>query len=168
MRVSRIGQYLAQRNFSAIAIEHQGHTVDGEEPQNHQEGDPKPNAVSPAVEVDEIVNRSSHREKSRPKEGISEQALVDRIKRSDRWMIVLTAVIAVGGLISAIIFGYQLNEMKIAGELTRESLELSREALKVSERAWLVPRAPSISVPITPKTTEIYYGHLELYPNFAF
>lgn len=66
---------------------------------------------------------------------ISEQALVDRITRSDRWMIFLTAVIAVGGLLSAVIFGYQLHEMKVAAELTRESIAMSKAALAIGQRA---------------------------------
>jgi hypothetical protein len=54
---------------------------------------------------------------------MSEKILADRINRSDRWMIVLTAAIAFSGIISAVIFGKQLlameaqlTEMRIARE----------------------------------------------------
>ena len=55
---------------------------------------------------------------------ISEEAFVDRINRSDRWMIIFTAVIAVSGLVSAVIFGEQLAAMQ--GQL--EEMRLTRES----------------------------------------
>jgi hypothetical protein len=39
----------------------------------------------------------------------TEQALVDRITKSDRWMIFFTGVIAATGIISAVIFGWTLS-----------------------------------------------------------
>ena len=68
-------------------------------------------------------NPGAHEDIPNSQPAISEKTLVDRIDRSDRWMIVLTAVIALSTLISAIIFGKQLvamhgqlNEMRTARE----------------------------------------------------
>lgn len=70
-------------------------------------------------------------------------------------MIGLTAVIAIGGLISAAIFGFQLYLMKVATDLTRESIEISqraivqsREALIATQRPWLTLEAEAIG-PLT-------------------
>jgi hypothetical protein len=80
---------------------------------------------------------------------ITEQAFVDRIRKSDQWMIALTAVIAIGGLISAIIFGYQLREMQTAGDLTRESIRISADALKISRETLIAAERPWISIAMT-------------------
>jgi hypothetical protein len=72
---------------------------------------PPINSEDPAV----VSNQGQHpanEPEGQNKEPISEKVLVERIKRSDRWMIALTAVIAGGGLISAIIFGWQLSVMQ--------------------------------------------------------
>jgi hypothetical protein len=79
---------------------------------------------------------------------VTRDELADRLRKSDRWMIALTAVIAIGGAISAVIFGLELYQMRVATELTRESLEISqraiiqsREALIATQRAWLTLEA---------------------------
>jgi hypothetical protein len=77
---------------------------------------------------------------------VPEQAFIDRIKRSDRWMIALTGIIAVGGLLSAVIFGYQLREMQTASGLTRRSIEISESALKSSREALIVAQRPWVSI----------------------
>jgi hypothetical protein len=41
----------------------------------------------------------------------------------------LTGARAIGGIISAVIFGFQLHEMKVAGDLTRQSIEISQRAI---------------------------------------
>lgn len=64
-------------------------------------------------------------------------------------MIGLTAAIATGGLISAIIFGYQLREMQAAGDLTRESIKISEEALKNSRQTLISAQRPWISIDMT-------------------
>lgn len=64
-------------------------------------------------------------------------------------MIGLTAAIATGGLISAIIFGYQLREMQAAGDLTRESIKISEEALKNTREALISAQRPWISIDMT-------------------
>jgi hypothetical protein len=77
-----------------------------------------------------VSNQEHHSEPSTEEDErqapISDQTLVDRINRSDRWMIGLTTVIAAGGIISAVIFGWQLSimkgqldEMHVASALTR-------------------------------------------------
>jgi hypothetical protein len=65
------------------------------------------------------------------------QALVDRIDRSDRWMIGLTAVIAVGGLISAIIFGGQLNVMQGQLDEMKTASRIAENTLLTSQRAYV-------------------------------
>lgn len=77
---------------------------------------------------------------------ISEKIFIDRIRRSDRWMIILTAVIAVGGLLSSIIFGYQLREMKIASDLTRDSIKISDSALRISRETFIAAQRPWVSI----------------------
>lgn len=84
-----------------------------------------------------MTEQEQHPEVTAPEhkrqETISNQALVDRINRSDRWMIALTAVIAGGGIISAIIFGWQLSVMQ--GQLNE---------MQVEQRAWI--GAPKINI----------------------
>jgi hypothetical protein len=82
-------------------------------------------------------------------QSISEKAFIDRIKTSDRWLIGLTGLIAAGGLISAIIFEYQLREMQTASYLTRESIRISEEALRVSRDTFIATQRPWLSVEMT-------------------
>lgn len=115
------------------------------------------NSISPVKihQQENTANDADHSDQERP---VTRGELADRIQKSDRWMIGLTAVIAIGGAVSAIIFGYQLHEMKIAADLTREGIEISRRALESSQRAWLAPMdviaaPPSLGV-------ELYYAVL--------
>lgn len=83
---------------------------------------------------------------ARQRASISEQAFIDRIKSSDRWMIGLTGLIAAGGLISSIIFGFQLHEMQTAGHLTQESIRISEESLKVGRDTFIAGQRPWVSI----------------------
>jgi hypothetical protein len=78
------------------------------------------------VEVKQADEPAIDGNKSTSENPISNQRLVDRINRSDRWMVMLTAVIAFGGIISACIFGQQLRVMQ--GQL---------EEMRDEQRAWV-------------------------------
>ena len=71
-------------------------------------------------------------------QAVTEQTLVERIDRSDRWMICLTGAIAFCGLISAIIFGWQLTVMQ--GQLNE---------MQADQRPWVkidvLPRSLLVS-----------------------
>jgi len=105
---------------------------------------------APGVEIDQQKYSAEKKKQGGAQDSISERTLVDRIKRSDRWMIVLTAVIALGGTVSAVIFGYQLAEMKVTAELTREAIKVSRETLIASQRAFVFAKEPNVG-PIPPE-----------------
>jgi hypothetical protein len=79
----------------------------------------------------------------------SEKPFVDRVTKSDLWMIGLTGTIAVGGLISAVIFGYQLSEMGSASELTRQSIALSKQSLEASRDALIATQRPWVSAELS-------------------
>jgi hypothetical protein len=64
-------------------------------------------------------------------------------------MIGLTGLIAAGGLISSIIFGFQLHEMQAAGHLTQESIRISEESLKISRETYVAGQRPWISIQIS-------------------
>jgi hypothetical protein len=95
--------------------------VVGEDRGDNKEGASDPIAAS--VGGGETANRDQI---TKQQTSISEQALVDRIKRSDRWMIWLTAAIAFSGIVSAIIFGRQLGIMQ--GQL---------DEMRFEQRPWL-------------------------------
>jgi hypothetical protein len=64
-----------------------------------------------------MKNIGSKRRENRGDERADPAAMNDRrMTIADRWMVALTAVIAVGGIVSAIIFDLQLHAMK--GQLT--------------------------------------------------
>jgi hypothetical protein len=82
----------------------------------------EPDRYHDAAPID-APNTAAHEDIPNSQQAISEKTLVDRIDRSDRWMIVLTAVIALSTLVSAVIFGKQLiamhgqlNEMRATRE----------------------------------------------------
>lgn len=77
----------------------------------------------------------SHREMARNQVSISEQAFVDRIKRSDRWMIFVTAAIALSGVASAVILGKQFRAMNGQLEVMRGQLAEMKAAGDQTERA---------------------------------
>ena len=79
--------------------------VSGQDGSGHQE------SAGPAAAV-EGADPSRHQEIADGANSITDQALVDRINRSDRWLIFLTAAIAFSGVVSAIIFGRQLSVMQ--------------------------------------------------------
>src|SRR5208337_2224025 len=68
-------------------------------------------ACLPAEAPVETPDAAAHQEVSGNQQAISQKVLVDRINRSDFWMIILTAAIAFSGLVSAVIFGKQLIAM---------------------------------------------------------
>jgi hypothetical protein len=70
----------------------------------------KGNTSPPLLSCSE-PNGQERTEIDKPKASISEQAFVDRIKISDRWMIGLTGAIVATGIISAFIFAGQLSIM---------------------------------------------------------
>jgi hypothetical protein len=87
------------------------------------------NAKQPSPAITE-GDAATHRQIAESQSSISEKALVDRITRSDRWMIGLTAAIAFSGVLSAVIFWRQLNamngqldEMKSSGLQTAETIK---------------------------------------------
>ena len=91
--------------------------------------------VTPAVEQGDPA---THSEVSTPQDAISEKVLVDRIRRSDRWMIFLTAAIAFSGVVSAIIFWRQLDAMR--GQL---------DIMSADQRPWISVEQLSISSPLS-------------------
>jgi hypothetical protein len=89
---------------------------------------------------------------------ISEQAFVDRFRKTDRWMIGLTAVIAFATVISAIIFFRQLSvmqgqleEMRSSGHQTDETIKALQQQTSLldrkiveANRAWIAPQGMSL------------------------
>ena len=60
------------------------------------------------------------------------RALIERLKKRDRAMVFLITVIAIGGLVSAVIFGLLLYQMQIDAELARQGIRLNREAVEIA------------------------------------
>ena len=92
-----------------------------------------------AFEIVEHDHPAKHQSEAEQQAEITNKALVERINRSDRWMIGLTAVIAIGGLISAIIFGgqlyvmkSQLEEMQSTGRQTDEMIAATKLLAKAA------------------------------------
>jgi hypothetical protein len=90
---------------------------------------------TPPVIDGEVRHRSNHKNERDRQEPISEEAFIDRIRKSDRWIIFLTAVIAIGGLVSSAIFWKQLSIM--SGQL---------DVMRAEQRPW-VSAIPSINHP---------------------
>lgn len=95
---------------------------------NHQSAGKKPAAI-------EQRDSGHHGEIAQNQASISEQAFVDRIKRSDRWMILLTAAIALSGVASAIILGKQFRAMNGQLEVMRGQLAEMKSSGEQTERA---------------------------------
>jgi hypothetical protein len=93
----------------------------GKHKRNSQSQGPSTTQTSPTVKPHQEVHSGITKEENEDQAGISNKALVDRINRSDRWMIGLTGAIAGGGIISAIIFGWQLTVMR--GQLNESRFE---------------------------------------------
>jgi hypothetical protein len=77
-----------------------------------QAGDDDKKDTSPGAAPVERRETSDHGTACQGQQPISDQTLVNRINRSDRWMIWLTATIALTGAVSAGIFGWQLHVMQ--------------------------------------------------------
>jgi hypothetical protein len=92
----------------------------------------KPNEAVPAASSQS--DSTSEASSSAP---ASEKVFIDQIRKSDRWMIALTAIIAVGGLFSSIVFGYQLREMQIGSKISEDALKISRETFIAAQRPWV-------------------------------
>lgn len=63
-------------------------------------------------------------------------------------MIFLTGVIAIGGFVSALTFGFQLHEMKVDSDLTRESIRISRDSFQLSRQTLIASQRPWVSIEI--------------------
>jgi hypothetical protein len=87
-------------------------------------------AARQPVKIEKQIDSDPDRQDAKQRSA-TDQALVDRINRSDRWMIGLTAVIAIGGLISAGIFAWQLSVMQT------ESANSERRML-AAQRPWVM------------------------------
>jgi len=65
----------------------------------------------------------------------SEQALLARLEKRERTMIALTRVIAIGGVISALIFALVLYGIYVATDLTRQEVRLNKQALDLARES---------------------------------
>jgi hypothetical protein len=101
---------------------------------------------APPIEIHGQNDGTEDRDATGQEHTVTRSELADRIQKSDRWMIGLTAVIAIGGAVSAAIFGYQLNEMKVAAELTRESIKISRQAIDQGRESLIATQRPWLSI----------------------
>jgi len=93
---------------------------------------PSPANEMPARPVPDKSERNADEDKHEPKSNgsITEQEFVDRIRKSDRWMISLTAIAAFAAIASAVIFGWQLhimnNQLEIMEAQNRPWLSVQR------------------------------------------
>ncbi len=88
--------------------------------------DGKGGGAAPQSSTKTIPDREDRNSISGKQGSITEQEFVDRIRKSDRWMIALTGVLAFTGIISAFIFGWQLLAMQ--GQL---------DEMRLDQRPWL-------------------------------
>jgi len=72
------------------------------------------------------------RERSRPSAATVERVMADRASKRGRWMVGLIAFIVLGGIAAATIFGFQLRQMMIDADLTKESIRLNKDALDLT------------------------------------
>lgn len=101
------------------------------------------------VDIEKQIDAPAHRYENDDQAAIANKTLVDRINRSDRWMIGLTAVIAVGGAVSAVIFGMQLSAMRGQLEEMRRAYEPVREQAEASKKqttAFLNSEQPKLVI----------------------
>lgn len=137
------------------------------------------NPVNPSIpDVSSVIENKEVKEAYTDKQGterqttISDESLLDRIRKSDRWMIVLTAVIALTGILGwwvtweqLDILKGQLNEMRTGGTQTEKvitemnriaasmeesakqsktALEYTIEKSRLDQRAWLTVKAAKV------------------------
>jgi hypothetical protein len=114
---------------------------------------PVETGVSPDVKTEEQEDPAVDTSERGGQQSISDQALVDRIKRSDRWMITLTAAIAVGGLVSAVIFYLQLAAMR--GQLAEMK---GQRLLTIAQSRANVARQKIHMFPVGPDGKQIVPG----------
>jgi hypothetical protein len=123
--------------------------MSGELPEPKNEEHPEPSAEGgdrapddgstpqPAIEA---PHTDGHGAVPSEQGSITEKDFVDRINRSDRWMIYLTASIAFSGLISAAIFGWQLHVMQ--GQLTEmKTARISGDQSAITQMAVMQSQA---------------------------
>src|SRR2546427_13127148 len=84
--------------------------------------EPSKSSVPGAVEIEKTESRGIGKKETEGQTSISDQTLVDRINRSDRWMIVLTAAIAIGGAASSFLFWKPLQTFQGQLEVMRGQL----------------------------------------------
>ncbi|UVT17562.1 MAG: hypothetical protein H8K04_08520 [Nitrospira sp.] len=128
--------------------------------------DPSINSPSPieppqqeAVELPIVKTHqektATHADKSHQAASIRDKALVDRIQKSDVWMIVLTAIMAISAAAQVVIYCFQAKDSsmqtdRIISEATRmaNSLEATvernkimldeyRQSAQIDQRAWI-------------------------------
>jgi hypothetical protein len=120
--------------------------LQGESSGGDHQGRPQNNAS--AVEGGKATQHGAIPEGQTPN---ANQALVERIDRSDRWMIGLTAVIAVAGIASAGIFGWQLSIM--SGQLD-EMKSSSAQSVQIIDAYKKIATATIDSVTAARKLVE--------------
>jgi hypothetical protein len=122
--------------------------------------EPLEGCVASAVKIEKTETRGIGAQERPEQASISNQTLVDRIDRSDRWMIALTAVIAVGGAISAFLFwkhlqafegqlavmSGQLEEMKSSGRQTDELIAANKRTADVARDQLTLAYPPKLRV----------------------
>ncbi|NOS76866.1 MAG: hypothetical protein HOP35_02870 [Nitrospira sp.] len=94
-----------------------------------------PDATASIV-IEETKDPHIHKEINKnhtPIPSIDEESLLNRIRKTDRWMILLTAVIAGTGILGWVVTCKQLNAMN-------ESNRINRDALVSVQRAFVFPK----------------------------
>jgi hypothetical protein len=121
-----------------------------------QDGESHKENTTPSPASPEGTGTHPNKNITQNKDSINERALVDRINRSDRWMIWLTAAIAFTGVVSAIIFGWQLIAMQGQLDEMKQSFAADRAYIFMSG----VERSPGedIHTGYVIKTTFKNYG----------
>ena len=105
--------------------------------EGEQSGQNEENKASPKPTAGSTPDGNYGKDVYKQQASISEQAFVDRVNISDRWMIFLTCAIVATGIISAIIFYWQLGTMQ--GQLNE---------MRDEQRPWLKV-TPKIAGPLT-------------------
>lgn len=80
--------------------------------ESEKDSAPAKESAKPILTTEEARIPQNHGAEATGQQSAADQAFVDRIDRSDRWMIFLTGAIALTGIVSALIFGWQLNVMQ--------------------------------------------------------
>lgn len=89
---------------------------------------------------------------------ISDESLLDRIRKTDRWMILLTTVIAGTGILGWVVTCKQLNAMN-------ESNRINREALVYVQRAFVFPKMTTHTPIYETKTRKWFWSFVVTWEN---